>query len=117
MQTINATDIYGLTGVYGPGPFRLGVLSEWEGIAEEAGMIVRTTATSRWVTGPKGGAAFPILCSELIPVETEDGIVSGRCGQAVTVDSAWCPGHCPDGWKESCEHGLSASLCNGPDHY
>jgi hypothetical protein len=116
-----ATAIFDFTGCYGP-TWTQGVLSDHVATAQAAGMVVRATGSGRrWVTGPDGGDAFPVLCSEIRMIATEDGPMTGRCGQPV-VDAngtdQWCPGHNPGpGWDDLCEHQMPAWLCAGPGHY
>ena len=72
------------------------------------------------------GEVFPVLCSEMLEVSTEDGPIVGRCGRdvvagvfdrAVTVPH-WCEGHAPAvDPDEVCRHGLAAWLCGGAEHY
>lgn len=113
-----ASTLEDFTGAYGR-DWAPGVLSDHQALAEAAGLVVRVTASGgRWITGPDGGRAERIVCSEIIMVATEDGPMTGRCGLPVVGADGFCPGHQPDiPLDESCEHGLAAWLCMGPDHY
>lgn len=81
------------TGSYGPG-WTIGVLTDHVGAATEAGMLLHTAPSGKaYVTGPKGGAAVPLLCGEVIEIATEDGPMTGRCGLPAATDAFGCPGH------------------------
>lgn len=91
------------TGAYGA-DWTTGVLADHLGSALEAGMLVHTAKTTGklFVTGPKGGAAVPVLCGEIVMIWTEDGYIDGRCGDHVTAESEIaCPGHAEaiNGWR------------------
>ena len=80
-------------GHYGQNP-RRGVITEHLDAARFAGLKVHTMASGRmYVTGPKGGASVPVVCSELIHIDTEDGRQVGRCGIPVVGDQGACAGH------------------------
>jgi hypothetical protein len=114
-----------LVATYGDAHRRTGILSEHRSLAAIAGLRERKLAAgTSWLVAADG-RAFPVLCSELIEVATEDGPVSGRCGALASDPLGMCPGHTyaatgseePD-IEESCPHGLSAWLCAGPlGHY
>jgi len=36
---------------------------------------------------------YPVLCSEIVEVYTEDGTIHGRCGTPVLFNAYACPGH------------------------
>jgi len=99
-MTTNAPAPHDYTGSYGP-TWTTGILTERLYEAEQAGLLVHRTASGRlYVTGPRGGAAVPVLCSELVDIYTEDGPMTGRCGApAVETDidgervAFGCPGH------------------------
>jgi hypothetical protein len=107
--------VHDLTGVYGRGPFRTGILSDHLHIALAAGMELRTGQDGDYVKDADGDTAL-ILCSELVEVWTEDGRSTGRCGTPVLPDQWACEAH----WFDRdtlCDHGLTAALCSGPQHY
>lgn len=92
-------------GSYGP-EWVTGILSEHLGPAEEAGMVVHRSISGRnWVTGPNGGPAYPLLCSEARMIDTEDGPITGRCGMPVMGSDFACLGHQEeiDGWRQETE--------------
>lgn len=64
---------------------------------------------------------FPVLCGEIVLIHTEDGPIDGRCGQPAVItsdgDLLWCEAHTLFGYRDDCEHGMSAALCAGPGHY
>lgn len=78
-------------GVYGNGPFRQGIISEHVPAAARAGLTYRALSRSGIIVDPEGRTA-PVLCSELIRVDTEDGPVSGRCGALANLDGV-CDRH------------------------
>jgi hypothetical protein len=80
-------------GAYGP-DWITGVVTDHVGSALEAGALLHKAASGKtYLTGPKGGVAIPVLCGELVPVATEDGVIDGRCGLPVLNDDLACPGH------------------------
>jgi hypothetical protein len=91
-----------ITGVYGP-DHTYGVLSEH--LHRVPPEKVRTLASGTLVV-QAGRECFPVLCSEVVPIATEDGIVSGRCGGRVKgIDGFACEGHTRqiEGWREQSE--------------
>jgi hypothetical protein len=81
-----------LTGAYGQS-WETGILSENRALAERHGYRVHEAANgAAWVTGPRGGRAVRVVCSELIWVDTEDGRIDGRCGLPV-ADGWACSSH------------------------
>ena len=85
-----------LVGYYGP-TWREGILSERR---------------------PDAEMGVPVVCSELVWINTEDGRIDGRCGQDVAANGMTCEAHTPEvGWDATCEHGMSLALCTGPMHY
>jgi hypothetical protein len=118
MRTLDArkiTSVHDLTGVYGRGPFRQGILSDHVSIAVEAGMELRTGTDGDYVKDADGETAL-ILCGEIVEVITEDGRSDGRCGLPVLPNQWACEAHWFD-WDATCEHGMTAALCTGPQHY
>ena len=82
------------TGCYGQ-DWTQGVLAEHL----PAGVDCKVTASGRLVAlrpveGRKMLEAVPVLCGEVVPIHTEDGTISGRCGLPVHgIDGFACPGH------------------------
>lgn len=84
-----------LVAAYGDGrePALLGVLSEHLPLVERDRLgWVHRTASREWAVDAATGKAFPVLCSELIAVYTEDGMGDGRCGLRAT-DLGCCDNH------------------------
>lgn len=88
--------------VIGTPTSRYGVLSEHLHLCEDnPNVIVRHTANWTWVCAVESElddameAAVPVVCSELIPITTEDGPDVGRCGQPA-VGYGCCAGHSPE---------------------
>ena len=106
--------IHDFTGVYGR-VARTGILSEHLNLALDAGFDLKTGIDGDYVKDFEGDTAL-VVCSELIAIHDEDGTHSGRCGQPVVPDSAFCDGHWMD-LEPSCDHGMSLALCAGPGHY
>lgn len=95
-------------GSYGP-DFKPGVLAEHLEAFQRAGGIVRRATSgsgAMWALVPSGKAvkAYPVVCGDVVPVQTEDGIVTGRCGIIATREGA-CAGHAAemDSWREMAE--------------
>jgi hypothetical protein len=114
MET-QADALYNLTAGYGQ-DWTQGVISEHLGEARSAGLTITTSPDGAMTVSADDGTTFPVLCSELIMVATEDGPISGRCGRPVIGNGYGCTAHDFDPEPE-CEHGLSAALCSGPQHY
>lgn len=80
-------------GLYGQA-YRAGLLSEHVEMFREAGGVVRPAASgsgAHWAV-VDGSNVYPVVCSELIVVDTEDGPVSGRCGYLAELEGA-CERH------------------------
>lgn len=84
------SDPYDVMGVYGPGPFRQGVLAEHLNLVDPT--KVRTLTRTQWVV-TDDGKAWPVLCGELIRVVTEDGPGEGRCGAPADPNLGACEPH------------------------
>jgi hypothetical protein len=78
-----------LVGLYGP-DWQHGVLSEHLHMVPEN--LVRRLASGTLVVNVDG-SAVPVVCSELVRLNTEDGPVDGRCGGRVTASGYACEGH------------------------
>lgn len=91
-------------GQYGP-RFTAGVLSEHLERFVAAGGVVRPARSgsgAAWaMVGPK---AYKVMCSDIVPVQTEDGTVTGRCGVLATREGA-CEAHAAehDSWLAMAE--------------
>lgn len=86
-----ASTIEDLTGLYGPGPFTAGIISDHLHLAEKnPALRVHVTANRMWVVPVAGGKAVPVLCSEVIEVRDEDGVHSGRCGAPAHPTTGVC---------------------------
>jgi hypothetical protein len=70
--------------VYGPG--QSGIISEHLHAAQ---VPTRRLAGGRWVA-VIDGHAVPVLCPEIIPIMTEDGPATGRCGEFVDAEGGLC---------------------------
>lgn len=73
-------------GSYGQN-WNAGLLSEHVASFVAAGGTVRGAASgsgAAWAV--VDGVAYPVVCSEIVEVHTEDGPMSGRCGARATVD-------------------------------
>lgn len=92
-------------GFYGP-RWRQGILSEHLHLVDllDGVRIVRGGIATFVVDDQAGGRAYPVLCSELVEIRTEDGPVVGRCGRTMTDDGA-CEGRAAEirGWREMSE--------------
>lgn len=118
MRLLRAADIrsiHDLTGNYGRGPYRVGIISEHVHIALEAGFELATGTDGDFLRDADGDTAL-ILCSELVPWVTEDGLSAARCGAPVLPGQGSCEGHWFD-MEARCEHGMAAALCQGAGHY
>jgi hypothetical protein len=80
-----------LTGSYGP-TWRRGVLSEHLHLVDEATKVFVSASGARTYVSD-GHSTYPVVCSELVDVHTEDGFIVGRCGGDVPGDSFTCDGH------------------------
>ncbi len=79
-------------GGYGPDWTR-GVLSEHlESFVKAGGTWKRARSGSGQVWAIVEGKAYSFVCSEIVPIDTEDGVVAGRCGQVATVEGS-CEHH------------------------
>lgn len=89
---------------YGP-DYRLGVITDHVGQAQAAGWTVHVAASGRtYISDPKG-AALPVLCGEIVRIDTEDGPTDGRCGHFVDHDDIACAGHAVgiNAWRNASE--------------
>ena len=75
--------------------YRTGLLSEHVPAFVAAGGTVRDAASGSgrsWAVRSFDRLAIPVVCSEIIPVMTEDGPSDGRCGLDALVEGS-CEGH------------------------
>jgi hypothetical protein len=80
------------TGAYGPDWVR-GILIDDLDRAVEAGAVARRTDSgATWVVLGKS-PAVRVVCGDLVPVQTEDGTIDGRCGAPVVGDRGACTLH------------------------
>lgn len=80
-------------GAYGQA-WREGVLSEHLDLFVRAGGTHRPSkgAGAGWAV-MEDGRAVPVVCSEIVRVDTEDGPVSGRCGANALAATGTCGYH------------------------
>jgi len=91
MKLLHPTsDPYDVMGMYGPGPFRQGVLVDHLHLIPED--RIRNGQNVQWVV-TDDGRAWPVLCGEIIGIVTEDGPSDGRCGIPVEPGKGACEGH------------------------
>ena len=110
------TDPQTMIGQYGPDFEDRGLISEHVDVFEAAGGTFRVTGSGRtWAVLPDG-RAYPVLCSDLIEVWTEDGRMTGRCG-APTVRDGSCEGHAAerDAWRDDAAYWASSQ--SDADYY
>jgi hypothetical protein len=79
-------------GRYGP-DWVTGVISDHEYLANE---IQRGDAATTQRYARVGNEWYPVLCGEIVMIDTEDGRIDGRCGQPVHGDDVACPDHQAD---------------------
>lgn len=81
-----------LTGCYGP-TWRQGVLSDHLGYVGDDVRIVTSPSGARTYAVDRHGDTYPVLCSEIVAIRTEDGVIDGRCGDYVVDGGPRCEGH------------------------
>lgn len=84
----------GVIGSYGHA-WRVGVVSDHVAWAERVGARIVRGALATWVVDDEAsGRAYPVLCGDIVEIDTEDGPIDGRCGLlAVDQDELACEGH------------------------
>lgn len=102
-------------GGYGQ-DWRQGVLSEQLELYLAAGGVVRPAASgsgASWAV--VDGVAYPVVCSEVVEVWTEDGRQSGRCGRPA-VELGSCEGHAAQqyAWRQEDRERLGWSPSERP---
>ena len=86
MRFFTTTDtLDDFVGNYGNDRFRRGIVVDHVPAAIAAGHTYRRLTRSAVVVDSSGRTA-PVLCGEIIRVDTEDGPVSGRCGGLANLD-------------------------------
>lgn len=88
------TDPARFIGSYGQA-WRSGLLSEHLDLFVRAGGTHRPSRSDGAGWAVVEGKAFPVVCSELVRVDTEDGPISGRCGANALAETGTCEGHDP----------------------
>lgn len=83
------------------GPIQEGIIHEH---LHAAGLEAHVIADGRQIVA-LDGKIVPVLCSQLIMVNTEDGPGTGRCGTPLRGDAWACPGHTAEmeGWMAMSE--------------
>jgi hypothetical protein len=79
---------------YGP-RWTSGLITDHVSLFVEAGGIVRPASSgsgAAWAVLPDG-TTYPVLCSEMIWISTEDGRIDGRCGSRASMASGTCSAH------------------------
>ena len=90
-------------GGYGPA-WRTGVLIDHTDSFVAAGGRLRVGRNATWAVLPTG-RAIPVVCGEIVRIDTEDGPMSGRCGLNVFRDLGACDAHAEErqGWMDMSE--------------
>lgn len=89
LDTTTAPEMF-LAG-YGP-RWTTGLLSEHLDLFVQAGGEFRPGA-SRLGWAVVDRKAYPVVCSEIVRIDTEDGPMSGRCGAPAEADHGRCDSH------------------------
>lgn len=71
---------------------RRSVLIDHTDLFVAAGGTIRVGKHATWAFLPKG-AGIPVVCGDLVPVHTEDGMSDARCGLNVVGNRGACEGH------------------------
>lgn len=88
------TDPERFVGAYGQ-TWRPGVLSEHLALFQSAGGVHRPSQHGGAGWAVIDGRAVPVVCSELVRIDTEDGPQSGRCGANALDATGTCDAHDP----------------------
>jgi hypothetical protein len=88
------TDPARFIGSYGQ-TWRWGLLSEHLDLFVRAGGTHRPSRSDKAGWAVVDGVAYPVVCSEIVRVDTEDGPVSGRCGANAIEETGTCEAHDP----------------------
>lgn len=81
-----ATRLEEFLGAYGQ-DWRRGLLIDHTDAFEAAGGTIRVGKHATWALLP-GYPAIPVVCGDIVRIDTEDGPTDGRCGLNVTADGA-----------------------------
>lgn len=81
-------------GAYGQN-WRSGLISEHLDLFVRAGGTHRASRSGSAGWAVVDGKAYPVLCSELVRIDTEDGPQSGRCGSPALEATGTCEAHDP----------------------
>lgn len=81
-------------GRYGQ-TWRDGLLSDHLDLFVRAGGTHRPSRSHGAGWAVIDGKAFPVVCSEIVRIDTEDGLVSGRCGANALAATGTCEAHDP----------------------
>ena len=90
---------------YGP-RWTYGIISEHVWLAVRVGLVEQTVDGAVTVQDPETGESLPVLCSELVWIDTEDGRVTGRCGAPILPSDGFaCEAHAEIiyGWRQESE--------------
>ena len=95
----STTPAQDIIGWYGQHTFRTSLLIDHVDLFEAAGGTIRVGRHSTWAVLPTG-LACPVVCGEIIQIDTEDGPESGRCGLNVRGEEGACERHAEErqGW-------------------
>lgn len=78
---------------YGP-RWTYGIISEHATQAVRAGLVEQSIGGDVRLVDPESGESLPVLCSELVWIDTEDGRSTGRCGVPILSDDGFaCEAH------------------------
>lgn len=91
MSTNTWTNGEQFVGAYGPS-YREGVLIDNLEAFVTAGGSVRVGKHGTWASLP-GAAAIPVVCGDIVRIDTEDGPSDGRCGRNLDGERGACPAH------------------------
>ncbi len=99
-ETDSPEDFLGSYGV----DYRTGLLAEHADLFVQAGGKTLTTGSGRTWAFVGTGVATPVVCGDIIQINTEDGPESGRCGLPTLRDGA-CAAHAVqhDDWRAQSE--------------
>jgi hypothetical protein len=100
---MTTTDIETFVNGYGP-TWRSGVLIDNTDRFIAAGGHIRNGVTAMWAV-MADGIAHPVVCGEMVRIDTEDGSITGRCGCNVIRDFGACDYHAAiiAEWREQSE--------------
>lgn len=89
-ETLTLTDRF--VRLYGRG-WKPGVVVDDVPAFEAAGGVVRDGAHGGMWAVVEGGRAYPVVCGDIVMLDSEDGPVTGRCGLAASSETGACVGH------------------------